>query len=141
MIWVRGRGHFLHYLDESPAPSSDAPDGWFPTQDLGEWDERGQLKVLGRRDQVFQCAGEQVSPHLIERQLLDIEGVSAAVVVPRADREYGFVPWAFVAVPPPPGHRLLSAATPGARPAFGFVHSPQGIAPQGCARGVRGGKR
>ena len=93
VIGLKGQGMFLHYLgDEGPALQN----GFFITQDLGQWDEQGKLRILGRKDNVFQCGGENVNPHLIEQALLRVLGVHEAIVVAREDPEYGFVPWAFI---------------------------------------------
>ena len=96
LIWAKGRGQFLYYWGLQGQVNPVLTNRYFATQDLGKWDEQGQLQMLGRRDDLFQCGGENVLPSLIERELLKIAGVSAAVVVPRMDPEYGAVPWAFI---------------------------------------------
>ncbi|MCY4644670.1 MAG: AMP-binding protein [Bacteriovoracales bacterium] len=102
LIHVGGKGKFLHYREvgaknpSAPKVSTEGPKGMFATEDLGLWDDRECLQVLGRRDDIFQCGGENVTPHLIERELSALEGVGQALVVPVPDDEYGAVPWAFI---------------------------------------------
>ena len=90
---MKGPGQFLSYLNQRKPILTN---GYFATQDLGQWDEKGHLHILGRKDEVFQCGGENILPTLIEREFTKIEGVSEAVVVPRSDSQYGAVPWAFI---------------------------------------------
>lgn len=68
----------------------------FKTSDRGEWDGDGNLKILGRSDQVFISGGENIHPHEIEQHLMAIDHITSAVVVPAPHKEFGFVPWAFV---------------------------------------------
>jgi O-succinylbenzoic acid--CoA ligase len=86
-IWVRGKTLFAGYWG---GESYD----WFPTGDLGRW--TGTLEVLGRRDNRFTSGGEKIQPEEIELALLACPGVERAVVVPRADPEFGHRPVAFV---------------------------------------------
>ena len=99
IVEVKGPGQLLHYLEPGEGGQEAAArvsprlrDGFFCTQDIGEWDSEGRLRILGRRDDAFQCGGENVWPAQIERELLGIRGVLSAVVVPRPDPEYGHVP-------------------------------------------------
>ena len=101
LIQVKGPGQFLYYLDENAQRvDPHLKNGHFSTQDLGQWDGEGRLQMMGRADDVFQCAGEKISPHMIEQELCKIPGVFQAVVVPQEDAEYGHLPWAFIAAHP-----------------------------------------
>jgi o-succinylbenzoate---CoA ligase len=70
--------------------------GYFTTGDTGYLDEKGNLVITGRADQVFISGGENINPHEIEKEILRIEGIHEAYVVPAPDRELGNVPWAFI---------------------------------------------
>jgi o-succinylbenzoate---CoA ligase len=94
-ILVRGDTLFLGYLEDGGlVPAADA-DGWFHTRDLGSWDD-GVFRVLGRRDHQFISGGENVQPERIEDVLRRHPAIAQAVVVPRADAEFGQRPVAFL---------------------------------------------
>jgi len=95
-ILVRGKTLFTGYAtqDEIELPLTEA--GWFPTGDLGHFDQHSNLHVTGRKDNRFVCGGENVQPEEIERHVCGLEGVAQCVVVPIEDDEFGFVPVAFV---------------------------------------------
>lgn len=69
----------------------DRPDPWFVTNDLGEIDSGGALRVLGRADTVIVTGGENVSPERVEALMRSHPGVDEAVVVGLADPEWGEV--------------------------------------------------
>ena len=95
-ILVRGETLFAGYVGGEKIERSLDADGWFPTGDLGEVDESGYLRVLGRRDNLFVSGGENIQPEEIEEALAGLEGVEAVVVVPVPDPEFGHRPVAFV---------------------------------------------
>ncbi len=105
-ILVRGETLFAGYVedDKTDLPLDDK--GWFHTGDLGELDEGGHLRVLGRVDNLFVSGGENVQPEEVEAALLRLEGVEEAVVVPVPDAEFGERPVAFV--------RMADGGTPSA---------------------------
>jgi o-succinylbenzoate---CoA ligase len=95
-ILVRGETLFAGYVEGGKLDLSLDTDGWFHTGDLGELDENGCLRVLGRKDNLFVSGGENIQPEEIEEALSALPGVEAAVVVPVDDTEYGQRPVAFV---------------------------------------------
>ena len=112
-ILVRGETLFAGYLweDGLNRPLDEA--GWFHTNDLGELDAAGLLRVTGRRDNQFVSGGENVQPEEIEEALCRIEGVEQAVVVPVPDEEFGERPVAFVRAPGgQPAQELAKALEP-----------------------------
>jgi O-succinylbenzoic acid--CoA ligase len=64
-------------------------DGWLHTGDLGELDERGQLRLLGRKADTIVTGGENVAPVEVEAVLLEHAAVADAAVHGRADPEWG----------------------------------------------------
>ncbi|TVP78911.1 AMP-binding protein [Thioalkalivibrio sp.] len=94
-ILVRGDTLFLGYLEDGGLVPATDVDGWFHTRDLGYWDER-VFQVLGRRDHQFISGGENVQPERIEDVLHRHPAIAQAVVVPRADAEFGQRPVAFL---------------------------------------------
>src|SRR5829696_7510258 len=95
-ILVRGETLFAGYVEGRKSDRPLDEDGWFHTGDLGELDEDGYLRVLGRRDNLFVSGGENIHPEEIEDVLCRLDGVEEAVVVPVPDQEFGARPVAFV---------------------------------------------
>jgi len=98
-ILVRGATLFLGYItgDGLERPSRG---GWFPTGDLGAFDDAGRLVIVGRKDNRFISGGENIHPEEIEAALLACPGVRQALVVPIEDAEFGRRPAAFVDADP-----------------------------------------
>ena len=95
-ILVRGATLFAGYVEGKTLELPLDTDGWFHTGDLGAWDEKGYLSVLGRQDNLFVSGGENIQPEEIEEVLSALPGVESAVVVPVDDPEFGQRPVAFV---------------------------------------------
>lgn len=76
-----------YWLQGALIPLTDR-DGWLRTGDCGRW-HRGELRVDGRRDNLFFSGGESVQPEQIERILLAHPAVTQVFIVPKADAEYG----------------------------------------------------
>jgi O-succinylbenzoic acid--CoA ligase len=64
-------------------------DGTVVTGDIGRFDDRGALIVLGRRDDVIVTGGEKVHPAEVEDVLRGHPAVREVAVVGRPDRVYG----------------------------------------------------
>jgi o-succinylbenzoate---CoA ligase len=95
-ILVRGATLFAGYVEGKTLDLPLDTDGWFHTGDLGELDENGCLRVLGRKDNLFISGGENIQPEEIEEILCRLDGIDEAVVVPVDDPEFGHRPVAFV---------------------------------------------
>ena len=66
-----------------------ADDGWLHTGDLGRFDERSRLEIIGRTVDTIVTGGENVAPAEVEATLLEHPAVADAAVHPRADPEWG----------------------------------------------------
>jgi long-chain acyl-CoA synthetase len=56
-------------------------DGWLLTGDLGEFDEDGFLKIIGRKKElIVTSTGKKVSPALLENMLKEHHAISQAMV-------------------------------------------------------------
>lgn len=64
-------------------------EGWYTTNDLGEFDESGRLKVIGRVNRVLASGGIKVSLDSIEAVVRQIGGVAEAAAIGVNDAEWG----------------------------------------------------
>jgi o-succinylbenzoate---CoA ligase len=71
------------------ATSALDPDGWLRTGDLAELDERGRLRIVGRKADTIVSGGENVAPAEVEAVLLEHPSVADAGVFGREDPEWG----------------------------------------------------
>jgi len=67
-VWMRGPLLFRGYLGQADKTADTlTPDGWLRTGDLGLWDARGRLRIIGRAKQQFKLQqGEYVAPEKVE---------------------------------------------------------------------------
>ncbi len=94
-IYVKGSCLFKGYLKNNQLVQATDAEGWFFTKDFGEMDNE-QIHVHGRSDRIFQSAGENISPELIEQELLKVPGVLRAYVCPEHDEIYGYRAIAYI---------------------------------------------
>jgi o-succinylbenzoate---CoA ligase len=96
-IWVSGKTLFKGYWDPFSETIVKADQkGWFPTKDLGRYNDDHRLEVIGRKDRQFISGGENIQPEEIEDALCAIPGIRQASVLPIADPEFGERPIAFI---------------------------------------------
>jgi o-succinylbenzoate---CoA ligase len=93
-IAVRGETLFSGYL-VAGAIHQATQNGWFLTGDIGQVSSAG-IRIVGRRDNQFVCGGENYQPEAVEKIILAFPPVVNAVIVARADEEFGAVPVAFI---------------------------------------------
>ncbi len=96
-VLVRGYGVMQGYLDD-PAATAQAidADGWLHTGDLGNFDDAGRLRIVGRKKDMFIVGGFNAYPAEIEGFLLDHPAVAQAAVIGVPDERLGQVGKAFV---------------------------------------------
>lgn len=96
-VLVRGYSVMKGYLDE-PAATAQAidDDGWLHTGDLGNLDEAGRLRIVGRKKDMFIVGGFNAYPAEIEGFLLEHPAVSQVAVIGVPDERLGQVGKAFV---------------------------------------------
>jgi len=85
---IAGDGEIL-VSGPTVAPAAIASDGWLHTGDLGELDERGRLRVSGRKADTIVSGGENVAPAEVEAVLEAHPGVLEAAVLGRLDPRWG----------------------------------------------------
>jgi acyl-CoA synthetase (AMP-forming)/AMP-acid ligase II len=96
-VLVRGYSVMRGYLDD-PGATAEAidADGWLHTGDLGELDQDGRLRIVGRKKDMFIVGGFNAYPAEIESFLLEHPAVAQAAVVGVPDARLGQVGKAFV---------------------------------------------
>lgn len=67
-IWIRGASVMKeYYQNPEETAAAMAPDGWFKTGDIGEWDHRGHLKVIDRKKNLVKTQnGEYIALEKLE---------------------------------------------------------------------------
>jgi len=100
-VLVRGYSVMRGYLDD-PEETAHAidPEGWLHTGDLGVLDDRGNLRIVGRKKDMFIVGGFNAYPAEIENLLLGHSDVTRAAVIGIPDERLGEVGMAFVVVAP-----------------------------------------
>lgn len=96
VIWVRGECLFMGYLTDKGIEKPLDTEGWFYTKDRGEWDENGNLRILGRVDNMFICGGENIQPEEIEAALKLHSQIDDAIVFAIPDAQFGNLPAAIL---------------------------------------------
>jgi long-chain acyl-CoA synthetase len=80
-ILVRSEMMFSGYYKAPDETAKVFCDGWLLTGDLGEFDEDGFLKIIGRKkDLIVTSTGKKVSPALLENMLKEHHVISQAMV-------------------------------------------------------------
>lgn len=85
-IRIGGASLFIGYFPEGREAEES-----FATDDLGEFDARGHLHVLGRRDAVIITGGEKVNPTEVEEALRATGEFEDVAVIGMPDSEWGAV--------------------------------------------------
>lgn len=94
MIEVRGPNVFQGYWRQPEKTAAEfTADGFFRTGDLGEWDENGYLRIVGRGKDLVITGGFNVYPKEVELVLDGFAGVAESAVfgVPHPDFGEGVV--------------------------------------------------
>ena len=73
---------------ERTAATIDA-DGWLHTSDLGELDDNGCLRIVGRTNDMYIRGGYNVHPLEVESVLMEHPAVAAVAIAPRPDDVMG----------------------------------------------------
>ncbi len=81
-VLVRGENVTRGYFNAPEETRAAFSDGWFHTGDIGEFDEKGQLHIRGRKkEMIVTPEGLNVFPEDVERALNGVAGVLESAVV------------------------------------------------------------
>ncbi|MEE4407428.1 MULTISPECIES: o-succinylbenzoate--CoA ligase [unclassified Serratia (in: enterobacteria)] len=94
-VWIRAQSLALGYWHRGALQPLADEQGWFHTRDRGVM-EQGELRIIGRLDNLFFSGGEGVQPEDIERVLTEHPQITQAFVVPVEDAEFGQRPVAVI---------------------------------------------
>jgi len=124
VLRVRGPPVMAGYANPERIPGDGLEDGWLRTSDLACLDAGGQLRVLGRADEVLVTGGVKVHPARVEAVLASAPGVGEVAVLGVPDPVWG--------------QRLVAAYTGGAEAgeldAWCREHLPGAERPRGFVR-------
>ena len=87
-VYIRSESNMLAYLDQPDLSAERFSEGWLCSGDCGSL-EGEYLYLDGRKDDVFQSAGEKIAPLEIENMLQACVGVEAVAVYGEADPALG----------------------------------------------------
>ena len=82
-VWLRSPTTMSEYWRDPDTTATALHAGWLRTGDLGLIDDRGNLRLAGRKKEMFIRGGYNVYPAQVESALADHPGVADVAVVPR----------------------------------------------------------
>lgn len=81
-IWAKGPSVFAGYYKNLDKTNEVLKDGWFNTEDMGEFDDNGFLFIKGRKKyMIIGAGGQNVYPEDVEVALISLADVKDACVV------------------------------------------------------------
>ena len=109
IIQVRGPNVFRGYWRMPAKTRSEfTADGYFRTGDVGQFDDNGYVRIVGRNKDLIITGGYNVYPKEIETIIDELPGVFESAVIGLPDRDFGEAVTAVVV--PRPGVELEAAA-------------------------------
>lgn len=100
VLHVRSPGVTTGYHNLPRVSKERLVDGWLDTSDILSRDDDGWYYFVGRADDMFVCAGENIYPGEVETLLERHPDIMQAVVVPAPNELKAHVPYAFVVARP-----------------------------------------
>lgn len=94
-VWIRSPSLALGYWQRGALLPLADDQGWFHTRDRGVM-EQGELRIIGRLDNLFFNGGEGVQPEDVERVLAAHPQIRQVFIVPVDDPEFGQRPVAVI---------------------------------------------
>jgi acyl-CoA synthetase (AMP-forming)/AMP-acid ligase II len=88
-LWLRSPTQMSGYWRDPEGTAAAIVDGWLRTGDLARIDDRGLVRLAGRRREMFIRGGYNVYPAEVEAALAAHPGVADVAVVPRPDPVMG----------------------------------------------------
>ncbi len=81
-ILLRGPAVFVGYFRDKEATEHNKRDGWLHTGDIGEFNERGNLKITDRKKEILiTSSGKNIAPSEIENRLKFSPYIKEAIII------------------------------------------------------------
>ncbi|MFP3872241.1 MAG: long-chain-fatty-acid--CoA ligase [Candidatus Aenigmatarchaeota archaeon] len=90
-LLVKGYNVMKGYYNKPEATEETIEDGWLHTGDLAEMDERGYVRIVGRKKDMVIVGGLNVYPREIEEYLIEHPEIQEVAVVGVPDEDLGEV--------------------------------------------------
>ena len=90
-LLVKGYNVMVGYYKNPEATEETVENGWLHTGDLAEMDERGYVKIVGRKKDMVIVGGFNVYPREIEEYLIEHPDIREVAVVGVPDKDLGEV--------------------------------------------------
>ena len=88
-LQLRASGQHVGYFMNEELYRASFKEGWFRTGDLGEMDEDGYVRIVGRSKDIVIRGGENIPIIEIENMLLDLPEIADIVIVGVPDERLG----------------------------------------------------
>ena len=99
-VLVRGANVMAGYWQNPTATAATLVDGWLHTGDIGQFDENGDLSIVGRIKDIIRSGSTSIVPKEVEDAVALHPAVQEVVVIGVPDLEWGEAVTAFVVLKP-----------------------------------------
>ena len=99
-VLIRGDNVMAGYWQDEAATAASLRDGWLHTGDVGEFDEGGNLHIVGRLKDVIRSGSTSIIPKEVEDVIVQHPAVAEVAVIGLPDVEWGEAVTAFVVTKP-----------------------------------------
>lgn len=99
-IWIRGENVMSGYWRDAEATRDVFCGDWLKSGDLAVCDDKGFIRIVGRKKDVIISGGFNVYPEGVEKLLCTFEGVAEAAVVGKPDPDWGEIVVAYLVAKP-----------------------------------------
>ena len=99
-ILIRGGNVMAGYWRDEAATRAALRDGWLHTGDIGQFDDGGNLHIVGRLKEVIRSGSSTIIPKEVEDVIVRHPAVAEVAVIGLPDSEWGEAVTAFVVIKP-----------------------------------------
>jgi acyl-CoA synthetase (AMP-forming)/AMP-acid ligase II len=99
-VLIGGGNVMAGYWQDETATAAALHDGWLHTGDIGEFDDAGNLYIVGRLKDVIRSGSSTIIPKEIEDVIVQHPAVAEVAVIGLPDAEWGEAVTAFVVTKP-----------------------------------------